>query len=350
MAQDGQIRRGVALAALAALLFGVTAPLLKRASAGAGPLLSGALLYLGAAVAGALMTILRRRAAGASLLTAPTLGRLLAIALIGAVVAPAALVVGLRRTDAATASLLLALEAPFTLVLARAVLGEYLGRRVLVAALLIFLGAGSLVGGSFGAQAGLSGSILIAAAAFAWAIDNLLSRALADREPLAVVALKGSLGGLLGLGAGLALGEARPGSGAALALLALGAFGYGVSLQLYLRAQRLVGAARTASVFAIAPFVGVLAAFGLGAPWPGGSFVAASVLVGLGLALHLSERHQHGHRHQVMEHEHLHTHDDGHHDHVHDPMPAGPHSHGHRHEPLAHEHEHSEDLHHHHAH
>jgi drug/metabolite transporter (DMT)-like permease len=278
------------------------------------------------------------------------LARLVAIALVGAVVAPAALVVGLRGTDAATASLLLALEAPFTLVLARVVLGEYIGRRVLLAALLIFVGAGSLVSRSFGAQAGLSGTILIAAAAFAWAIDNLLSRALADHDPLKVVGLKGSLGGLLALGAGLALGETRPGAGAALALLALGAFGYGVSLQLYLRAQRLIGAARTASVFAAAPFVGVLGAFALGAPWPGVSFVVASVLVGAGLALHLSERHRHAHRHEATEHEHLHTHDDGHHDHVHDPMPAGPHSHRHRHEPLAHEHEHSEDLHHRHSH
>lgn len=45
-------------------------------------------------------------------------------------------------------------------------------------------------------------------------------------------------------------GEPAPASGAVLSLLALGATGYGLSLRLYLLAQRRIGAARTGSVFA----------------------------------------------------------------------------------------------------
>jgi len=49
-------------------------------------------------------------------------------------------------------------------------------------------------------------------------------------------------------------------------------------------------------------------------------------------------------------HEHMHRHDDGHHDHVHDPMPEGEHTHEHRHVTMVHEHPHVPDVHHGHPH
>jgi ABC-type nickel/cobalt efflux system permease component RcnA len=146
------------------------------------------------------------------------------------------------------------------------------------------------------------------------------------------------------------MGEKMPAPSAVAILLAVGALGYGVSLQLYLRAQVVVGAARTASVFAAAPFVGALAALLLGAPAPGWPFHVAAALMIAGVALHLSERHSHRHTHEALTHTHFHGHDDGHHTHFHEPMPEGPHSHPHQHEAIAHDHEHSEDLHHRHPH
>ena len=59
-------------------------------------------------------------------------------------------------------------------------------------------------------------------------------------------------------------GEPLPHPMAALALLAIGATGYGLSLRLYLLAQRAFGAARTGSVFAFAPFIGAALAVALG--------------------------------------------------------------------------------------
>jgi hypothetical protein len=141
-------------------------------------------------------------------------------------------------------------------------------------------------------------------------------------------------------------GDALPGARAAQAIAGIGAVGFGLSLVLYLRAQALIGAARTASVFAAAPFVGSVVALALGEPWPGTAFAAAAVLMIAGVWLHASERHGHRHHHHPIRHEHLHTHDDGHHTHSHDPMPPGPHSHVHEHEEITHEHEHGEDLHH----
>jgi drug/metabolite transporter (DMT)-like permease len=350
--ESSRVGRGVGLAALAALLFGATTPLIQRAGRGTGALVVGGLLYLGAGLESWLAALVARRRKGAAagpLLPRGTARRLVLVALVGGAGAPALLVAGLARTDAATASLLLALEAPFTLLLARLVLREHLGRRVLLAAALIFAAA-ALLAAPRGAPTTALGAALVAAATLAWATDNLLSRALADHDPVTIVAWKGLLGSAASAATAIALAEAAPRPDAALALVALGAAGYGVSLQLYLRAQSLVGAARTASVFAAGPFVGAAFALGIGAPWPGPRFIAAASLMLAGVWLHLSERHAHAHTHEAIEHEHLHTHDDLHHQHAHDVPPRGPHNHPHRHEALTHAHEHGEDLHHRHRH
>ena len=153
----------------------------------------------------------------------------------------------------------------------------------------------------------------------------------------------------MSLSVAFAAGWITVGGGTALALMAVGAVGYGLSLQLYLRAQRMVGAARTASVFAAGPFVGVAVAMLVGTPWPGPIVALSAGLMAVGIWLHTTERHQHAHAHLPVDHDHAHVHDDGHHGHRHDPMPVGPHCHPHHHEPVSHHHEHSEDVHHHHV-
>ena len=197
---------------------------------------------------------------------------------------------------------------------------------------------------------GVAGIAAVAAATLAWAADNTLTRPLAEREPLEVVAGKGLLGGaftgLIALGAG----EPMPGASAALALLAAGATGYGLSLRLYLLAQRRMGAGRTGSVFALAPFIGAAVAVAAGERVPGGWTIAAAGLFAAGVVLHVTERHGHHHVHTPIDHDHPHTHDDGHHDHIHDPPFAGTHSHPHHHDRTEHDHDHAPDVHHHHVH
>jgi hypothetical protein len=135
-----------------------------------------------------------------------------------------------------------------------------------------------------------------------------------------------------------------------LALLAVGASGYGLSLRLYLLAQRAFGAARTGSVFAFAPFIGAAVALALGDRSASSLMALGSALMLAGVLLHLAESHGHEHEHEALEHEHAHRHDDGHHDHWHEPMPEGSHSHRHRHPPTRHTHAHVPDAHHAHRH
>jgi drug/metabolite transporter (DMT)-like permease len=273
------------------------------------------------------------------------------VALLGAVVAPVALAWGLQRTSGVTASLLLNLEAVFTVLLARLVWREPVGARVGVAvALMVVAGVLLVWQGRAASVASGWGALAVAGATLAWAGDNVLGRPLADRDPTSVVLAKGALGAALSLGLALAFSERWPSWTAALGLAASGAVGYGVSLRLYLRAQRLVGAARTGSVFAAAPFVGAAFAWTLGEHAGGAATLAAGALCVVGLWLHGTESHGHEHTHEGLLHEHAHRHDDGHHDHTHDVLPVGEHSHAHRHDAVTHDHPHGPDAHHRHGH
>ena len=340
--------RGAVLALAAAGLFGISTPLVQRAGAGLGPFETAALLYAGAAALGACM---RQPVEREAALRAGDLPRLVCMALFGAGLGPVALAWGLQRTSGTSASLMLTLEALFTALLAWVLYRETMDRRVRAAMTLLVAGGIVLVldrGSAAGAQ--WIGLLAVLGATVAWGIDNTLSRAVAERDPGRVVLAKSALGAAATGALAAAFAEPWPHAGAALALLAIGAGGYGLSLRLYLLAQRAFGAARTGSVFAFAPFIGAVLALALGdrsATWGMG---LGGALMLAGVVLHLSESHAHEHVHEALEHEHAHVHDDGHHDHVHDPMPTGPHSHHHRHEPLQHAHPHVPDAHHTHRH
>jgi drug/metabolite transporter (DMT)-like permease len=340
--------RGGLTALLAAVLFGVSTPLVQRFGVEIGSFSTAALLYAGAALIGAALRRPVEREARVQRRDAP---RLVWMALFGAAIGPVALAWGLQRTGGTSASLMLTLEAVFTAVLARLWYRETMDRRVAIAMSMLVLGGMVLVLDRADAGSGqILGLLAVLLATAAWGVDNTLSRALAERDPGQVVMLKGALGAAATALLAMSLGEPMPGPGPALALLAVGATGYGLSLRFYLLAQRQFGAARTGSVFAFAPFVGALLAVMLGER--GGSLwmLAGAVLMVLGIVLHLAERHAHEHTHPVLEHEHAHRHDDAHHTHRHDPVPAGMHSHRHRHEPLRHAHAHVPDDHHTHHH
>jgi drug/metabolite transporter (DMT)-like permease len=281
--------------------------------------------------------------------------RLLAMAGFGAVIGPVALAWGLQRTSGTSASLMLTLEALFTVVLAWRLYGESMDKRVVTAMMLLLAGGIALV-----ADQGLAGNtqllglLAVLAATAAWGLDNALSRGVADRDPAQVVMVKSALGASVSTVLAVLFGESAPALTSALALIAVGAVGYGLSLRFYLLAQRTFGAARTGSVFAFAPFIGAMGAFAFGDRSVGWIMLAAGVLMLAGVALHLIESHGHPHTHEVLEHEHAHSHDpkyaDGHHLHAHDVIPTGPHSHPHRHGYMHHTHPHVPDAHHGHTH
>jgi drug/metabolite transporter (DMT)-like permease len=338
---------GAALALASATAFGATAPVVQQLGRGAGPFATAALLYAGAAASS--LAWVRRRAPEP--LRRSDAGRLLAVAALGAVAGPVALAWGLQRISGIAASLLLNLEAVFTVFLARVLWAEPVGARVGAALTLMTAGGCLLVARGAGGSAGsVLGALAIVAATAAWAGDNAVGRPLSDRDPAHVVLAKAALGASASACLARIAGDAWPATAPALGLVACGAVGYGLSLRLYLLAQRVLGAARTGSIFASAPFVGAAIAWGMGQRAEGVPVLAGASLCALGVWLHSTEHHSHLHTHEALEHEHRHTHDDPHHTHAHDGYPVGPHSHPHTHAPLTHEHPHDLDPHHRHRH
>ena len=341
--------RAIALAFVAALLFGLSTPAAKLLLLRADPWLTAGLLYLGAGVGLGVVWLVRRatgRQREAPLRRADT-PWLVAAIVSGGGAGPVLLMFGLTQTPAAHASLLLSLEGVLTVILAWLAFREHIGMRI--AAGMVLITAGALVL-SWEPVAGARldrGALFIVSACLAWALDNNLTRRISGGDPTAVAALKGLVAGTMNLGIALVIGRQLPDAGSIVVAGFVGLFGYGVSLVLFIRALRDLGAARTGAYFATAPFLGALVSIVVLAEPFTARLAAAGACMGLGVWLHVSEHHEHEHAHEAFTHDHLHRHDE-HHQHPHAPetVSAEPHAHPHAHTPLLHTHPHYPDLHH----
>jgi drug/metabolite transporter (DMT)-like permease len=271
------------------------------------------------------------------------------VALAGGLLGPVLMLVGLQRLPAMTGSLLLNLEAPFTMLLAVSAFREHLSRREAMGAALVIAG-GAALGLQPGALSGSwTGALCIALACLCWALDNNLTQRLSARDPVSVVQLKALSAGAGALVLAAALGERAPPPGQVGAALLLGSLSYGASIVLDAHALRLLGAAREAAFFATAPFVGAALSVAMLGERPSLPDAAGALAMAAGVAVLIRARHGHVHTHDAAEHDHLHVHDE-HHRHHHEGPVAEPHSHPHAHAPLTHDHPHVSDAHHRHRH
>jgi drug/metabolite transporter (DMT)-like permease len=345
---------GVPLALASAALFGASTPFAKLIlGAGADPWLLAGLLYLGSGLGlagGLLVRRLLGQGSGEASLGRTDLPWLALVVLSGGVAGPILLMLGLASTPASSTALLLNLEGLATMAIAWLVFHENADRRILLGAFCILLGA-VLLSWQGGPTGFGWGALAIAGACLAWGIDNNLTRKLSAADPMQTACIKGLAAGIINLMLALGHGGALPAPGTILAGGIVGFVGYGISLVLFVRALRDLGAARTGAYFSTAPFIGAALATLIFAEPLTGRLVGAALLMAAGLWLHLAERHEHEHGHQEMLHEHAHSHD-SHHQHEHRPEdpPGEPHVHVHRHAPLRHRHPHYPDLHHRHGH
>jgi drug/metabolite transporter (DMT)-like permease len=344
---------GILCAFAASALFGVATPLAKLLLDTIDPWALAGLFYLGSGAGLGVVRLLTRRqqkSPEAPLRRADVPWFVGAI-LFGGVIGPILLMLGLQRTDAATTSLLLTLEGVATALIAWFVFRENVDRRIAFGMSLIIAGAVVLAWRGSPNFDGAIGPLAIVGASVAWGIDNNLTRRVSLADPLQIAMLKGLAAGPVTLALAFANGASLPAFDSAVAAAAVGFFGYGISLVLFILALRHLGTARTGAYFSTAPFLGVTAAILLLGEAPSIQLLVAGGLMAFGLWLHLTERHAHEHEHSVVEHDHRHGHDE-HHAHSHKPAdpPGEPHNHRHRHVGLRHGHGHVPDSHHRHGH
>jgi drug/metabolite transporter (DMT)-like permease len=346
----------VLYALIAAALFGISTPVAKVLIGSVHPAVLAGLLYCGAGFGVALLrklpfAVFRLRAGSDAALGRYDLPWLAGAIVAGGVVGPILLLVGLTRTDASTASLLLSLEGVATALMAWFIFHENFDRRIAIGMLCLVAGAIVLSWSGTPTLESIVGPLAVIGACVAWGLDNNLTRKISLANPLQIVALKGMVAGPINLMLGLFAGGSLPGVAPALAAAVVGFFSYGVSLALFVLALRHLGTARTAAYFSTAPFLGaVVAVITLHEPMSY-QLALAGAFMALGLWLHVTERHEHEHVHDVQAHSHSHVHDETHqHGHKSEDPVGEPHTHRHLHEPLKHSHPHTPDMHHQHRH
>lgn len=250
--------RGTLYGVASAALFGVSAPLSKRLLPDIGPMLLAGILYLGAGAGLTVVSLVRGRPWPR--FRRQDRQRLALIALLGGCAGPTLLLVGLTRVSGVLGSLLLNLEAVFTMMIAVALFGDRLARREWAGALVIVSGAAVVSYRPGELTADWIGVLAIAGACLCWGFDNNLLQRVSSHDPVSVVQIKALAAGTLSLVLSLALGQRLTGASVIPAALVVGFVCYGISIVFDVYALRYLGAAREAAFFATAPFLGALAA------------------------------------------------------------------------------------------
>lgn len=344
--------KAIIFAILAALLYGISAPISKILLRELSPTMMAALLYLGAGI-GMLMVSVFKSLSGKERIEARITKREIPY-VVGMIVldiaAPIFLMIGLTMTTSSNVSLLNNFEIVATSMIALFIFKEAVGKRMWTAILLITLSSVLLSFEDIRHFSLSLGSVFVILASLSWGLENNCTRKLSIKDPIQVVVIKG-----FGSGFGALIIAGISGAYSAnilyiLITLLLGFVAYGMSIYLYISAQRDLGAARTSAYYATAPFIGVVISWIVLKEPITSTFIFALIVMLFGTYFAVTENHAHRHNHIPVTHEHKHSHTDGHHNHRHKENVIGEHSHEHTHEPLVHEHAHLPDLHHRHSH
>ena len=247
-------KRGTFFAFLAAVLYALNSPFSKLLLEDVSATVMAALLYLGAGLGLFLMGLFRRKTAE-SRLTRKELPYTAGMVALD-IAAPIFLMLGLTMTTAANASLLNNFEIVATSVIALVLFRETISKRLWLAIALVTLSSLILSFEDVSSFSFSKGSLFVLLACVCWGLENNCTRMLSSKDPLEIVVIKGFGSGLGALVIALCRGERLPGLVPILLALLLGFVAYGLSIYFYIYAQRGLGAARTSTYYAVAPFVG----------------------------------------------------------------------------------------------
>lgn len=278
------IKKGIFLAILAAALYAINSPFSKLLLDYLPPTLMAGFLYLGAGLGMGVIALLRRvkkEGKHEATLTRAELPFTLAMILLD-IAAPICLLLGLRATTAANASLLNNFEIVATALIALMIFKERISPRLCLGILFVTLSCAFLSVEDLTELRFSLGSLFILLACVCWGFENNCTRKLSSKDPLQIVLLKGIFSGLGSVIIGLCTGERVTVLWSVVAVLAVGFVAYGLSIFFYVYAQRLLGAARTSAYYAISPFIGTSLSLLIFGTLPKTSYFIAVGLMAIG--------------------------------------------------------------------
>ena len=272
--------RGVLCAVLAAAFYALNAPLSKLLLGRVAPAMMAAFLYLGAGLGMCLWLLVTRKSRAR---TEQPLNRRDLPYTVGMIVldvaAPIALMTGVARTSAASASLLNNFEIVATSLIALILFKEAISKRLWLGIFLVTLSSVLLSAQDIRAVSLSAGSLYVLLACVCWGFENNCTRRLSEKDPMEIVAVKGIFSGLGALIVAFVCGAVLPDALSIVLALLLGFVAYGLSILFYIYAQRSLGAANTSAYYAVAPFIGVALSLALFREIPSGWFIAALIVM-----------------------------------------------------------------------
>ncbi len=247
--------KAVLSAILSAILFAICIPCSKILSAKVSSILMGSLLYLGAGI-GLWLSIMIKKTNIKLSLTLKELPYMISMVVLD-ISAIILLMAGVSKTTGANASLIGNFELVATTIIAAIFFKEILSKKTWTAVLLITISCIIL---TFEGNKSITfnlGSILVLLSALCWGFENNCTRKLSIKDTRQITIIKGIFSGLGSLIIATYTGSNFPEIKYIITALLVGIVSYGISVSLYIYAQRFLGASKTASLFASSPFWGV---------------------------------------------------------------------------------------------
>lgn len=316
--------KAIMFAFLAAVFYAINVPISKVLLQHVGPTTMAALLYLGAGIGIGMMSLFNKKdREKAESLTKADLPYIVGMIVLD-IAAPILLMLGISYGSSANASLLGNFEIVATTVIALILFKEAVTKRLWLAIGLITLSSVLLSFEGTDSFHFSYGSLLVIMATVCWGLENNCTRELSSKSTYQIVMLKGLCSGLGALVIALIKRESFPGIGYIAIALALGFVAYGLSIFMYVRAQNVLGAAKTSAYYAVNPLIGALLAFVFLSESLSWMYMIALIVMVIGSALVVVDTfiRQHDHEHQ-----HTFTHSHGGSTHTHTVR----HSHVHKH-------------------
>ena len=299
--------KAIMFAFLAAVFYAINVPISKVLLQHVGPTTMAALLYLGAGIGIGMMSLFNKKdREKAESLTKAELPYIVGMIVLD-IAAPIFLMLGISYGSSANASLLGNFEIVATTVIALILFKEAVTKRLWLAIGLITLSSILLSFEGTDSFHFSYGSLLVIMATVCWGLENNCTRELSSKSTYQIVMLKGLCSGLGALVISLIKKETFPGFGYIAIALALGFVAYGLSIFMYVRAQNVLGAAKTSAYYAVNPLIGALLAFVFLSESLSWMYVIALIVMVIGSALVVVDTliRQHDHEHQ---HAFTHTH------------------------------------------
>lgn len=248
-------------AILAAAFYALNVPFSKQLLKEVAPTLMASFLYFGAGIGiGFLYLFYWKREKKEERLTRENLPYTLGMVVLD-ILAPIFLMLGISIGSSANASLLGNFEIVATALIALLIFKEKISNKLCIS--IIFITVSSVIlsfegSGSFQFSVG---SLFVLIAAVCWGLENNCTRKISEKSTYQIVTIKGVCCGAGSFIIANIIGESLPELKYIALAMILGFVAYGLSIFLYIRAQRDLGAAKTSAYYSIAPFIGTFLAY-----------------------------------------------------------------------------------------